>query len=377
MAIDFDCVIAGAGVIGLAVAHRMALSGRSTLVLEAADAIGTHTSSRNSEVVHAGLYYQSGTLKAASCTQGRRKLYDYCDLRGVAYRKIGKFVVATRPDEEAVLHALLDRGATNGVEGLELVGPGSLAHVEPALASTLALWSPETGIIDSHGLMASLELELLDRGGLVVAHAPIVGGHCEQNHVVIEVGGREPTTIATTLFVNAAGLQAPAVSASIANWPDPALPTPRYAKGVYFAMSGRCPFSHLIYPVPVAGGLGVHLTLDLGGQARFGPDVQWIDQVEYGIDGRLGSVFENEVRRYWPGLPEGALHPAYAGVRPKVMSAGKLAQDFILRGPAYHAGAPLIAFYGIESPGLTASLDLADRALAMLGEGQGFIDSAI
>lgn len=368
MVTDFDCVIAGAGVVGLAIARRMAMAGRSTLVLDAGEAIGTHTSSRNSEVVHAGFYYPTGSLKAESCIQGRRKLYDYCASRGVECRKLGKLVVATCREDEAVLQGLIARGAANGVEGLELWTREQVAGIEPELQCTHALWSPETGIVDSHNLMAAFETDLLDHGGMIILHSPIIGGRCEADHVVVDVGGAEPATITAAMFVNAAGLRAPALPATFANWPDANLPRSRYAKGTYFAMSGRCPFSHLIYPVPVAGGLGVHLTLDLGGQARFGPDVQWIDEVDYQTDDSLADIFEAEVRRYWPALPHGVLHPSYAGVRPKVTIDGELVQDFILRGPAEHAGAPIIALYGIESPGLTASLDLADRAMALIGE---------
>jgi L-2-hydroxyglutarate oxidase LhgO len=368
MRVDFDCVIAGAGAIGLAIGRQMAASGRSTLILEAADALGTHTSSRNSEVIHAGFYYPPGSLKAESCVRGRAKLYDYCNRRGVAFRKIGKLVVACSPTEEAVLHGLLERGAANGVAGLRLMSRAAVTQVEPELSCSLGLWSPETGIVDSHAYMAALETDLLEMDGIALLRSPITGGRCEQDHVVLEVGGAEPTTVTAALFVNAAGLYAPDVARAIADWPDAALPEPRYAKGVYYTMSGRCPFSHLIYPVPADGGLGIHLTLDLAGQARFGPDVEWVDAIDYRTDTLRTSTFEAEIRRYWPALPSGRLHPAYAGVRPKVAIGGTLAQDFVLRGPAEHAGAPLIALYGIESPGLTASLDLADRAMALVGE---------
>ena len=354
-----DCVVVGAGVIGLAVARALAVAGREVLVLEAAEGIGTETSSRNSEVIHAGIYYPPGSLMARFCVAGRRALYDFCRDRGVPHRNCGKLIVATSAEEDSRLAGIKARAEANGVEGMRVLSAAEARALEPNLSCTSALLSPATGIVDSHAYMLALQGEAEAGGAMVVFLSPVVAARAGRGGIEVEVGGAEPVTLRCRLLVNAAGLHAPALARRIAGMPAERVPTGYYAKGNYFTLAARAPFSRLIYPVPVPGGLGVHLTIDLGGQARFGPDVEWIDTLDYTVDPRRADGFYAAVRRYWPALPDGALQPGYAGIRPKITAPGAPAADFVVQGPQTHGVPGLVNLFGIESPGLTASLALA------------------
>ena len=360
-----DCVVVGAGVVGLAVARALAMAGREALVLEACHAIGTQTSSRNSEVIHAGMYYPTGSRKAQLCVRGNAMLYDYCDLRGVAHNRCGKFIVATTVDQLAQLEAIQARALANGVTDLVLLDRDQAQAAEPALQCVGALHSPSTGIVDSHGLMLSLLADLEHAGGTLALNSPLA--LAELDGGAIELVAVDGTRLRATSVVNAAGLQAPALAARFAGLDPRHVPTAYFAKGNYFTLAGRSPFSHLIYPVPEAAGLGVHLTLDLGGQARFGPDVQWVDSPEdTTVQSERGDAFYAEVRKYWPALPDGALQPAYAGIRPKISGPGEPARDFCIQGPKDHGVAALVNLFGIESPGLTSCLAIAEVVSEML-----------
>jgi L-2-hydroxyglutarate oxidase LhgO len=350
-----DTVVVGAGVIGLAIARALALRGREVLVLERKDGVGQETSSRNSEVIHAGLYYPPGSLKASLCVEGRHALYRYCTERGVPHRRCGKLVVATSRDEEGALQELCERAATNGVEDIELVSDARLKEMEPELRATAALRSGTTGIIDGHALMLSLQGDAENAGATVQCRAPLLGGSLGSSSIQLRVGG-DAVEIETELLINAGGLGAWDVSRSVGGLDPQSIPARHLAKGSYFAISGRAPFGHLIYPVPVAGGLGVHLTFDLGGQARFGPDVEWVQTLDYAVDPTRAATFYDAIRRYWPGLPDGVLAPAYSGIRPCVAGPGEPQGDFVIQGPKQTGHPSYVALYGIGSPGLTASL---------------------
>ena len=358
-----DCVVAGAGVVGLAVSRALALAGRDVVVLEAAEGIGTETSSRNSEVIHAGIYYPAGSFMARFCVAGRRALYAYCTEKGVPHANCGKLIVATNADEDGRLADIKRRAEINGVEGMRVLTRAQAGEIEPNLHCTSALLSPTTGIIDSHAYMVALQGDAENAGAVMVFHSPVLSGRAVAGGMEIDVGGADPITLRCRLLVNAAGLHAPALAGRIEGMPASRVPTAYYAKGNYFTLSGHSPFSRLIYPVPVPGGLGVHLTIDLGGQARFGPDVEWIDGIDYTVDPRRADGFYAAVRRYWPDLKDGALQPGYAGIRPKTVPKGAAGQDFVVQGPQTHGLAGLINLFGIESPGLTASLALADHVL--------------
>jgi L-2-hydroxyglutarate oxidase LhgO len=361
------CVVVGAGVVGLAVARALALVGREVLVLEAAPAIGTGISSRNSEVIHAGLHGAADWLKVRLCVQGRRLLYDYCEARGVAYRRCGKLLVATSEAELPQLQTLAHRAAHNGVDDLQWLTAAQARALEPALVCDAALWSPSSGIVDSHGLMLALQGDLEHAGGLVVLNSPLARADC--TGPVIELCTADGTALSTQLLVNCAGLQASALAATFSGLTAQHVPQTHFAKGNYFLLQGRAPFSRLIYPMPQAGGLGVHLTIDLGGQARFGPDVQWVDSADdWVVDPSRGDAFYAEVRRYWPGLPDGALQPGYAGIRPKLHAPGAAARDFLIQGPAEHGVPGLVNLFGIESPGLTSALAMAEHVVAMTAD---------
>ena len=365
-----DCVVLGAGVVGLAVARELALAGREVLVLEAQDAIGTGTSSRNSEVIHAGIYYPQGSLKAQLCVEGKALLYAYCAQRGIAHSRCGKLIVATSEAQRAKLDHIARHAAANGVTDLVLLTAEQAQALEPALACVAALHSPSTGIVDSHGLMLSLQGDLENAGGMVVFNSPLAQAQCgaqvdgAQGILLTTADG---TQLLATTVVNAAGLWAPDVARQFAGLAAEHVPTAYYAKGNYFVLSGRAPFTHLIYPVPEAAGLGVHLTLDLGGQAKFGPDVQWVDSADdLVVDPQRSDGFYAEVRRYWPALQDGQLTTGYAGIRPKISGPGEAAADFCIQGEGVHGVAGLVNLFGIESPGLTSSLAIAKAVAKML-----------
>ncbi|NDH62172.1 MAG: NAD(P)/FAD-dependent oxidoreductase [Alphaproteobacteria bacterium] len=356
-----DCVVIGAGVVGLAVARALALAGREVIVVEAAEGIGTETSSRNSEVIHAGIYYPKGSLMARTCVEGRRLLYAYCAEHGVPHLNCGKLIVATNEAESEKLAEIRGRAEANGVEGMRLLDASEARALEPNLHCTAALLSPRTGIIDSHSYMLALQGDAESRGAMFAFHSPVKQGRVVEGGIELEVGGTEPMNLRCRLVVNSAGLHAPALAHKFVGLPSDRIPPAYYAKGNYFTLAGRSPFSRLIYPVPVPGGLGVHITVDLGGQAKFGPDVEWIDGIDYTVDPHRADKFYAAVRRYWPDLKDGALQPGYAGIRPKIVPQGAPAQDFTIQGPAEHGVAGLINLFGIESPGLTASLALAEQ----------------
>jgi L-2-hydroxyglutarate oxidase LhgO len=364
-----DCVVAGAGVVGLAVARALALSGREVIILDAAEGIGTETSSRNSEVIHAGIYYPAGSFMARFCVAGRKALYAYCAAKGVPHINCGKLIVATNAEEDGMLAGIKRRAEVNGVDGMRVLSAAEAIAMEPNLACTSALLSPATGIVDSHAFMLALQGDAENAGAVPVFFSPVTGGRVVQGGVEIDVGGADPMTLRCRLLVNSAGLHAPGLAAGLVGMPPDRIPPAFYAKGNYFTLSGRSPFSRLIYPVPVPGGLGVHLTVDLGGQARFGPDVQWIDTIDYTVDPARADSFYAAVRKYWPALKDGALQPGYAGIRPKIVPRGAPAQDFVVQGPQTHGVPGLINLFGIESPGLTASLALAEHVLEVAATG--------
>jgi L-2-hydroxyglutarate oxidase LhgO len=366
-----DVVVIGAGVVGLAVARELALAGREVVLLEAADAIGTGTSSRNSEVIHAGLYYVPGSLKARLCVQGRELLYAYCVAHGVEHRRCGKLIVATDDTQLPALQALRQRAEACGVHDLQWLDAAQAQALEPQLRCTAALLSPSTGIIDSHGLMLSLQGEAEAHGAMLALKSPLQALRRVADGFELEVGGDTPMQLHAHSVVNSAGLHAVQLASRFQGLPAMALPQAYWARGHYFACPGRPAFSRLIYPMPDEAGLGVHVTLDLGGQMRFGPDVQWIALAERGAeDYRVAPAravpFAEAIRRYWPGLPEGALQPAYAGIRPKISGPGQPAADFVIQGPAEHGAEGLVNLFGIESPGLTASLAIAEHVAALL-----------
>jgi len=355
-----DCIVIGAGVVGLAVARRLALEGRVVVVLEAEGAIGTHTSSRNSEVIHAGIYYTPGSLKARLCVAGKQALYRYCEAHGVRHRRCGKLIVATGDGQRPALEQLHAQALANGVDDLQWLTSKQARALEPELACVAALISPSTGIVDSHGLMLALQGDAEERGTAFAFRSPVQGGRLAAGGIELEVGGEQRMRIQARCVVNSAGLNAQRVATSLAGFPAGHVPPCHYAKGNYFSLSGRSPFSRLIYPMPELAGHGVHVSLDLSGQARFGPDVEWVQTIDYGVDPRRADVFYREIRRYWPKLAEGALSPGYAGIRPKIQAPGEPARDFLIEGPKDHGIPGLVNLFGIESPGLTASLAIAD-----------------
>ena len=365
MSEQVDCVVIGAGVVGLAVARALALQGREVLVLEAENAIGTQTSARNSEVIHAGIYYPAGSLKARLCVRGKALLYDYLAERGLPHRRCGKLIVATAAAQLAALQGIRARAAANGVHDLQPTTAQQARALEPALQCEGALLSPSTGIVDSHALMLSLQGDLENAGGMVVLNSPVARASQAPGAIVLEAA--DGTVLAARSVVNAAGVQAPALARQFQGLDAAHVPRPAYATGNYFTLSGRAPFSRLVYPVPEAAGLGVHLTLDLGGQARFGPDVQWVDDPQdLVVDARRGEAFYAEVRKYWPGLPDASLLPGYAGIRPKIHGPHEAAADFLIQGPREHGVAGLVNLFGIESPGLTSALAIGEHVAQQL-----------
>lgn len=364
-----DAVVVGAGVVGLAVARALALTGRQVMVLEREAAIGTGTSSRNSEVIHAGIYYPLGSLKARLCVQGKHLLYGYCAERGIAHRRCGKLIVAHSPSQAAALPSIIEKARAHGVPDLTLLTQAQAQALEPQLACLGAVHSPSTGIVDSHALMLALQGDLEHAGGLVACHSGV-----EQLRVTgqgIEVVASDGTVLLARTVVNAAGLGACALGHNTRGLAPQHVPRAWYAKGNYFTLSGRSPFTRLVYPAPEPdrhlAGLGVHLTIDLGGQAKFGPDVQWTDDPhDLQVDPARGEAFYAEVRKYWPGLPDGALLPGYAGMRPKINGPHEPAADFRIDGPALHGVPGLVNLFGIESPGLTSCLAIGAHAAGLL-----------
>ena len=361
-----DAVVIGAGVIGLACARELAARGLETIILERHEAFGTETSARNSEVIHAGLYYPTGSLKAQLCVEGNRLLYDYCASHGIAHRRCGKLIVASGPEQHDKLDALHRQAIANGVTDMQRLDATELRSLEPALQGTAALLSPSTGIIDSHSLMLALLGDAERSGAALALCSPLTAGTITAEGIELEIAGNPPTRIKAGIVINAAGLSAQNVAASFAGLPAAHVPPSFYAKGNYYALTGRPPFSRLIYPLPEPGGLGVHLTLDLGGQARFGPDVEWISAPDYSVDPARSQKFYAEVRRYWPDLPDNALTPAFAGIRPKTVGPGEPAADFQIDGPDAHGIPGLVNLFGIESPGLTSCLAIAKHAVNLI-----------
>jgi L-2-hydroxyglutarate oxidase LhgO len=354
---DVDVVVIGAGVIGLAIARELTSRGREVLILEATDNFGTETSSRNSEVIHAGIYYPPGSLKARMCVSGRTLLYDFCEEYGVSYRRCGKLIVATSESQLAQLDNIQRVAHANGVR-LEFFSRAQAIALEPQLTCEGALHSPATGIIDSHAYMLALLGHAESRGAVLVTASRVTSLELDDGKVLIGINNEAPLLRANTV-INSAGLHAPHLARLISGFPAQHIPTPYFAKGNYFTLAGRSPFERLVYPIPEPGGLGVHLTLDLAGRARFGPDVQWVEQCEYQVEPRRAERFYAAIRAYWPELADGALQPAYAGIRPKINGPHEPSADFRVEGPDTHGVPGIVNLFGIESPGLTASLALA------------------
>jgi L-2-hydroxyglutarate oxidase LhgO len=359
-------LVVGAGVVGLAVARAAALQGHEVIVAEAESGIGTGTSSRNSEVIHAGIYYPTGSRRALHCVRGRRMLYDYCASHGVAHKKTGKLIVATNAAEATKIEQILAQGRKNGVEGLALVDAATARRMEPALACVAAIHSPETGIVDSHHYMLALQGDLEDRGGVIAFNTPIERLSRAANGWEVHFATPEPGMLTADAVVNCAGHGAQALARLTEGYPQARVPRLVLAKGNYFGFTGRPAFSRLVYPAPIDGGLGVHVTLDLAGRMRFGPDVEWIEAPSYDVDPHRADAFYARIRTYWPALPEGSLMPDYSGIRPKLTGPGEPAADFMIDVPEDHGLPGLIHLFGIESPGLTSALSIAEEVVANL-----------
>jgi L-2-hydroxyglutarate oxidase LhgO len=360
MSEQVDCVVIGAGVIGLAVARALAMAGREVLVLERNGSIGEETSSRNSEVIHAGIYYPTDSLKARLCVAGKSMLYDFCSSRNVAHKRCGKLIVATDESQLSRLDELASRARANGVDDLEPIDAAELGRREPQVKGIAALWSPSTGILDSHAFMQALEAELEAANGIVATHAEVLSVHVEDQAVLIRTrSGEEESTLAAQTVINAAGLNAVALARAVTGIPTDDLPQACFARGHYFILKAKSPFSTLVYPLPVDGGLGIHATLDLGGQLRFGPDVEWVSEISYSVDPKLRDTFADSIHQYWPELNPDNLEPGYAGIRPKLSGPGKPPADFVIEMAAGDDSRQLVHLLGIESPGLTASLAIA------------------
>lgn len=370
--IETEAIVIGAGAVGLACAAALSRAGHETLVLESALGIGTGTSARNSEVIHAGLYYPTGSLRHRHCVAGRRKLYQWMTERGVPHRKIGKLIVGTSDTQIPRMQALFDQGTQNGVEGLHFLTGSDAMALEPNLTCTAAVLSEETGILDSHAYMLSLQGDLEDHGGSVVVGAPVEATEIlSDGRFRLNVGGAEPVSITTRILVNSAGLHAIRIARQMEGYAPGHIPFFTLAKGNYFSCQTKAAFQRLIYPAPVEGGLGVHITLDLGGRMRFGPDVEWLghddpDRIDYTVDPKRSDEFYDAVRQYWPGLPDGAIAADYSGCRPKLSAPGGPAADFRIDGPEIHGHAGLVHLFGIESPGLTSSLAIAEDIASRL-----------
>ncbi len=360
-----DTVVIGAGVVGLAVARALAQAGREVIVLEAESEFGAHASSRNSEVIHAGIYYTPGSRKASACVAGKEQLYRYCEERHIDHQRVGKLLVAARAEEQPRLQQLIDQAVACGVTDLRWLDAAELAEREPELAVHAAVLSPSTGIVDSHQLMLSLLGDLEHAGGFLVLDSPVLSGSITPDGVELQIGGISDSRALCNTVVNCSGLWAPDMAHSL-GLPSEQLPTAYYARGHYYALAGRSPFRHLVYPMPSSAGLGVHVTLDLAGQARFGPDVEWIDRVDYTFNETSEARFRSAIAEYYPGISARDIHPGYTGIRAKIVPANQPAADFSVDNTAFHNGKGLINLFGIESPGLTASMAIADEVAAML-----------
>ena len=361
-----DCVVIGAGVIGLSIARALARAGRETVILERQSAVGAETSSRNSEVIHAGLYYPRGSLKAWTCVRGRALLYAYCEQCAIPHRRCGKLIVATHASQLPRLEAIRTAATQNGVEDIEMLSREEARALEPALECEAALQSPSTGIVDSHGLMLALLADAERFGATCVLRTPVTELRAVRGGIQIECEDAEQSRIRARWLINSAGLDSVALARRIRGFPANQVPDAYLAKGSYFSLAGPTPFNRLVYPVPESGGLGVHLTLDLAGRGRFGPDVQWVDAIDYDVDAARLATFYPAIRKYWPGLPDGALQPAYAGIRPKISGPGEPPADFRIDGPSSHGVAGIVNLFGIESPGLTAALAIAEQVAAIV-----------
>jgi L-2-hydroxyglutarate oxidase LhgO len=362
-------LVVGAGVIGLAIAREAARAGHEVIVADAEPHIGSGTSSRHSEVIHAGIYYATGSLRERHCARSRRMLYEFCASHGVPHKKLGKLVVVGRDADVALLEKLFAQATRNGVEGLRMFDGAEAIRMEPALACVAAFHSPETGIIDSHRYMLALQGDMEDAGGVVALNTPVERLALTPAGWLVRFGGPEPGSLLVDAVVNSAGHGAQKLARATEGYPADRVPRLVLAKGNYFSYAGRPAFTRLIYPAPVPGGLGIHVTLDLAGRLRFGPDVQWVDRYDYDVDPRRAATFYPAIRTYWPGLPDDMLVPDYAGIRPKLTGQGEPAADFMIDTPSDHGLPRIVHLFGIESPGLTASLSIAQEVLAKLAEG--------
>jgi L-2-hydroxyglutarate oxidase LhgO len=361
-----DCVVIGAGVVGLAIARRLALAGREVVVLEAESSIGNHTSSRNSEVIHAGIYYPTGSLRARMCLAGKQLLYRYCPSRGVDHKRITKVIVATADDEIPTLHKYKEQAERNGLDDLVWMDKVEVNALEPNVIAVAGVLSPSTGIIDSHGLMLAYQGDAQAHGASLVFESPVTGGKATAEGIELDVGGKEPMRVRAQIVVNACGLTAPAVSRAIEGIPAATIPPQHFCKGHYFTLAGKSPFGRLIYPVGSGLWHGVHVTLDLAGGVRFGPDLKWLDGIDYSFDEARAASFYEAIRHYYPALPDGALVPGYTGIRPKITAQGEPAADFMIQGPRQHGIPGMVNLYGIESPGLTSSMAIGNHVAGLL-----------
>jgi L-2-hydroxyglutarate oxidase LhgO len=370
-----DCVVVGAGVVGLAVAREMALQGHETILLERESAFGTVSSARNSEVIHAGIYYPKDSLKAKLCVEGNRLLYEYCRTHHVATQPYGKLIVAADETQMDDLQALLYKAQSNSVPRIKMISGAEACALEPNLQCVAAILSSSTGIVDSHGYMLSLLGGFEDAGGMIAYQSPLISARCigsnAEGGYKLNIGGSDAMQIQTKILINCAGISAPAIAQKIDGLKQERIPKAYFAKGNYFSLSGKSPFSRLIYPIPEPGGLGVHLTLDMGGQAKFGPDVEWLDidieeRIDYTVNPKRAEGFYAAIRRYWPGLQDGSLQPDYSGVRAKIVPPNAPAADFVFDGHSNHGLHGLHNLYGFESPGLTASLAIAKHLQGLI-----------
>lgn len=362
-----QCIVAGAGVVGLAIARELAMNGREVLILESQNAIGTGVSSRNSCVIHAGIYYPKDSVRANVCVAGKHALYDYCESHGVSHQRIGKMIVATQDSQIPALHAIADKAAANGVHDLVPLDQEQARELEPNVECVAAMLSPSTGIVDVHEYMLALLGDAESHGAMLALKTPVMEGEVGNNNgrIVVSAGEDADFQLSCDVFVNAAALGAQAVAHSIRGLDARTIPTLHYAKGNYYSLMGRTPFSRLIYPMPDGAWLGVHATLDLGGRCRFGPDLHWVDELDYDVDAHALDDFYTSIRRWWPALADGQLQPDYSGIRPKIYGPGEEAADFLIQGPQDHGIPGLINLYGIESPGITSSLAIASQVGAM------------